>query len=150
MVTIKTAPTKESNSLEWFSRIVPISSSTMLSRCAFKKAERVVVHTETNKKAWTRLREFCSCSCLTALPGLALVLLSKIYITFCSPLYLMLNMAHTSWSDVRIHCPRHLFSSRMQVCGWIRPSCIFHGFIIIITWILRSAWISIVSFQVWG
>ena len=44
--------------------------------------------TETNKKACTWLREFCSCSCLTALPGLAWVLLSKIYITFCSPLYL--------------------------------------------------------------
>ena len=42
--------------------------------------------TETNKKACTWLREFCSCSCLTVLPGLAWVLFSKIYIPFCSPL----------------------------------------------------------------
>ena len=38
------------------------------------------------KKACTWLRGFCSCSCLTALPALAWVLLSKIYIPFCSPL----------------------------------------------------------------
>ena len=38
--------------------------------------------TETNKKACTWLREFRSCSCLTALPGLAWVLFSKIYIPF--------------------------------------------------------------------
>ena len=43
--------------------------------------------TDTNKKACKWLREFCSCSCLTALPGLAWVLLNKIYIPFCSPLY---------------------------------------------------------------
>ena len=43
--------------------------------------------TETNKKACTWLREFCSCSCLSALPGIAWVLFSKIYIPFCSPLY---------------------------------------------------------------
>ena len=45
----------------------------------------------TNKlsfqKACTWLQEFFSCSCLCALPGLAWVLLSKIYIPFCSPLY---------------------------------------------------------------
>ena len=46
-----------------------------------------VQSTETNKKAWMWLRQFCSCSCLTALPCLAWVLFSKIYITFCSPLY---------------------------------------------------------------
>ena len=39
-------------------------------------------YTEKNKKACTWLQEFCSCSCLTALPGLAWVLLSKIYIPF--------------------------------------------------------------------
>ena len=44
--------------------------------------------TETNKEACTWLRKFCSCSCLTALPGLAWVLLSKIYTPFCSPLYI--------------------------------------------------------------
>ena len=49
--------------------------------------------TETNKKACTWLRELCSCSCLTALPGLAWVLLSKIYISLCSPLY---NTIHPS------------------------------------------------------
>ena len=42
-------------------------------------------YTETDKKACTWLREFCSCSCLTALPGLAWVLHSKIYITFLFP-----------------------------------------------------------------
>ena len=47
--------------------------------------------TETNKKAGTWLREFCPCSCLTALPGLATVLLSKIYVPFCSPLYISLQ-----------------------------------------------------------
>ena len=44
----------------------------------------VTVCTETNKNACTWLREFCSCSCLTALPGFAR--LCKIYIPFCSPL----------------------------------------------------------------
>ena len=35
--------------------------------------------TEIGKKACMWLREICSCSCLTALPGPAWVLLSKIY-----------------------------------------------------------------------
>ena len=39
-------------------------------------------HTGTNKKACTLFREFCFCSCLYALPGLAWVLLSNICILF--------------------------------------------------------------------
>ena len=35
--------------------------------------------------------EFCFCCSLTALPGLAWVLLSKIYIHFCSPLYISIT-----------------------------------------------------------
>ena len=38
--------------------------------------------------ACTWLREFSSCSCLTALPGPAWVLLSKIYIPFPGSLYM--------------------------------------------------------------
>ena len=43
--------------------------------------------TETNKKAFTWLREYSSCSCLTALPGSSWVLLSKTYMPFSSPLH---------------------------------------------------------------
>ena len=38
--------------------------------------------------ACTWLREFSSCSCLTALPGPAWVLLSKIYKSFAGSLYI--------------------------------------------------------------
>ena len=65
--------------------------------------------TEPNKKACTWLREFCSCSCLTALPGLAWVLLSKIYISFCSPLYNphkgRERELRLSWSIINRGCP---------------------------------------------
>ena len=51
------------------------------------------------------MREFCSCSCLTALPGLAWVLLSNFYIPFCSPLYnSMLNRFH-AMSFCLVHRP---------------------------------------------
>ena len=67
------------------------------------------VHKEIPLKDCMWLREFSSCSCLTALPGpcLAWVLLSKTYKPFCSPLYIRIlgtNHSFLHRPKVRLTC----------------------------------------------
>ena len=65
---------------------MPEPRTSVVVKAYYDEEGKLSYYTETNKKASKWLREFCSCSCLTAMPGLACVLLSKIYIPFCSPL----------------------------------------------------------------
>ena len=70
-----------------------------------RRRTTVEATTEPPEKVCTWLREICSCSCLTVLPGPVWVLLNKIYILFPGTLYSQYT-AHSDYrlSESRIRC----------------------------------------------